>query len=162
MTCQLEPAGGVPAALDELDCQSEEYGLIRELGFVAVANDPLSTVSIDVDTASYANVRRFLREGTLPPADAVRIEELVNYFDYDYPDPPEEDPFSITAEMASCPWAPAHQPVHIGLRSELVELAGLPPNNLVFLIDVSGSMAEYNKLPLLKKAFALLTQQLRP
>ena len=143
------------------DFHTEEYGVIDESGFAAVVNKPLSTFSIDVDTASYSNVRRFLHDGRLPPADAVRIEELINYFAYDYPDPAEGEPFSIVTEMAACPWAPSHRLVHIGLRSKPVATANLPPNNLVFLIDVSGSMTAADKLPLLKKAFSLLTQQLR-
>ena len=136
--------------------------MIEESGFAAVVNKPLSTFSIDVDTASYANVRRFLHDGALPPADAVRIEELINYFDYDYPDPAASEPFNIVTEMADCPWAPSHQLVHIGLRSKPVATANLPPNNLVFLLDVSGSMGYADKLPLLKKAFSLLIEQLRP
>ena len=144
------------------DFHTEECGVIDEPGFAAVVNKPLSTFSIDVDTASYANVRRFLHDGQLPPADAVRIEELINYFDYDYPDPSEGEPFSIVTEMAACPWAPSHRIVHIGLRSKPVAPANLPPNNLVFLIDVSGSMDHADKLPLLKKAFSLLVEQLRP
>ena len=145
----------------QTDFNTEEYGVIDEPGFAAVVNTPLSTFSIDVDTASFANVRRFLHDGRLPPADAVRIEELINYFDYEYPDPSEDEPFSIVTEMDGCPWAPSHRLVHIGLRSKPVAMANLPPNNLVFLMDVSGSMAAADKLPLLKKAFSLLAQQLR-
>ena len=131
-----------PQAL--LDFNTEEYGAINEAGFVSVTTTPLSTFSIDVDTASYTNVRRFLRDGLLPPADAVRIEELINYFDYRYPEPATGDPFGIVTEMSDCPWAPTHQLVHIGLRSPAVATAELPPNNLVFLLDVSGSMASAN------------------
>ena len=149
-----------PQALPHLN--TEDYGTIQESGFVSVASAPLSTFSIDVDTASYSNVRRFLRDGLLPPADAVRIEELINYFDYDYPHPEAREPFGIVTEIGSCPWAPNHQLVHIGLQSMPVETADLPPNNLVFLLDVSGSMSDANKLPLLKKASALLVEQLRP
>ena len=144
------------------DFNSEEYGVIDEAGFVSVAASPLSTFSIDVDTAAYSNVRRFLDRGLLPPADAVRIEELINYFDYDYPPPEADAPFGIVTEMADAPWAPAHQLVQVGLRSTPVATADLPPNNLVFLIDVSGSMNFPNKLPLLKEALALLVGQLRP
>ena len=144
------------------DFNTEEYGVIHETGFVGVTSSPLSTFSIDVDTASYANVRRFLRDGMLPPSDAVRIEELVNYFDYDYPDPAAGEPVSIVTEMADCPCAPARRLVHIGLRSKAVATVDLPPNNLVFLLDVSGSMESADKLPLLKRAFALLVEQLRP
>ena len=140
---------------------TEEYGVIDEPGFAAVVNKPLSTFSVDVDTAAYANVRRFLRDGELPPADAVRIEELINYFDYGYPEPVEGEPFSIATEMAVCPWAPSRRLVHIGLRAKPVAKADLPASNLVFLLDVSGSMDDADKLPLLKKAFSLLVQQLR-
>ena len=158
------PVGGIPLiarSTQQAEFNTEEYGAIDEPGFAAVVNKPLSTFSIDVDTASYANVRRFLHDGQLPPADAVRIEELINYFDYDYPDPADGEPFGIVTEMDACPWAPPHRLVHIGLRSKPVATANLPPNNLVFLIDVSGSMTDADKLPLLKKAFSLLVQQLR-
>ena len=153
--------GGVSGGLFP-DFQTEEYGVIHESGFVGVESTPLSTFSIDVDTASYANVRRFLHDGMLPPSDAVRIEELINYFEYDYPDPDPGEPVSIVTEMAECPWMPSRQLVHIGLRSKAVATADLPPNNLVFLLDVSGSMAGARKLRLLKKGLALLIEELRP
>jgi len=121
---------------------------------------PLSTFSIDVDPASYSNVRRFIREGRLPPMGAVRIEELINYFAYDYPSPEGEHPFSIFTEVASCPWNPGHRLVHIGLQGKRIHMEDLPPSNLVFLLDVSGSMRPPNKLPLLKSAFRLLAKQL--
>ena len=161
---RLSGGGAVPGRLDTLpsDFNTEEYGVIDEAGFVGVATSPLSTFSIDVDTAAYSNVRRFLEYGELPPADAVRIEELLNYFDYDYPHPEAGAPFGIVTEMAEAPWAPAHQLVHVGLRSTPVATADLPPNSLVFLLDVSGSMSSPDKLPLLKKALALLVEQLRP
>ena len=152
---------GRPGALPS-DFNTEEYGVIHEAGFVGVTSTPLSTFSIDVDTAAYANVRRFLRDGALPPADAVRIEELINYFDYDYPYPEAGVPFGIVTEMSDAPWAPTRQLVHIGLRSTPVATTDLPPNNLVFLLDVSGSMSDTDKLPLLKEALALLVGQLRP
>ncbi len=143
------------------DFNIERYGVIDEAGFAGVASAPLSTLSIDVDTAAYSNVRRFLRDWSLPPADAVRIEELINYFDYDYPDPEAGVPFGIVVEMADAPWAPTHQLVHIGLRSTPVATDDLPPNNLV-LLDVSGSMSSPDKLPLLRDALSLLVGQLRP
>lgn len=144
------------------DLNTEEYGVVVEAGFVGVVGSPLSTFSIDVDTAAYSNVRRFLCDEELPPTDAVRIEELINYFDYDYPHPEADAPFGIVTEMADAPWAPGHQLVHIGLRSTPVATADLPPNNLVFLLDVSGSMSSSDKLPLLKEALALLVGELRP
>ena len=107
---------------------------------MAAAQDPLSTFSIDVDTASYANVRRFLTQGQLPPKDAVRIEELVNYFRYDYPEPSGGAPFSVTTELAPCPWQPEHRLALIGLRGRSLEVKALPPRRLAFLLDVSGSM----------------------
>ena len=144
------------------DFNTEQYGVIDESGFVGVTAAPLSTFSIDVDTAAYANVRRFLRDGSLPPTDAVRIEEMINYFDYDYPNPEPGVPFGIVTEMTDAPWAPTHRLVHIGLRSTPVATDDLPPNNLVFLLDVSGSMSTADKLPLLKHALALFVGQLRP
>ena len=140
----------------------EGYDHFTDNPFLDVQTAPLSTFSIDVDTASYANVRRFLREGRLPPPDAVRIEELLNYFDYGYPDPKGPEPFSITAEVAEAPWNPAHRLVHLGLQGRRVPEAELPPSNLVFLLDVSGSMADANKLPLVQQAFGLLVERLRP
>ena len=127
-----------------------------------VRNNPLSTFSIDVDTASYSNLRRFLNKGQRPPKDAVRIEEMINYFSYDYPHPKDNEPFSITTEAATCPWNQNHNLVLIGLKG--MELKGnqTPPSNLVFLIDVSGSMSNSNKLPLLKQGFKMMVQRLRP
>lgn len=141
---------------------SEAYDLIVENSFKAALDNPLSTFSIDVDTAAYANVRRFLNDNSLPPVDAVRIEEMVNYFDYDYPEPVGEDPFVVSMEVDDCPWNAAHQLALIGLQGVELETADLPPNNLVFLLDVSGSMESADKLPLLKSAIRLLVDQLRP
>jgi Ca-activated chloride channel family protein len=141
---------------------TEAYDRIYENRFLESIDNPYSTFSIDVDAASYSNVRRFVDQGRLPPVDAVRIEELINYFAYDYPDPEGADPFSITAEVAECPWNDDHKLVHIGLQGKRVAVKDLPPNNLVFLLDVSGSMGPPNKLPLLKRAFHLLTENLRP
>ena len=139
---------------------TEAYDRIVDNAFLAVATSPLSTFSIDVDTASYANVRRFLTGGRLPPKDAVRVEELINYFRFDYPQPDGDAPFAITTSVAACPWAPAHQLVHIGLQARTLAQDQLPPRNLVFLIDVSGSMYDPAKLPLVKQALGLLIDQL--
>lgn len=141
--------------------QTENYDFIAENKFLSAQENPLSTFSIDVDAASYSNMRRFLNGGRLPPADAVRIEEMVNYFDYDYPQPRGRRPFTVTTELSSCPWDNSHKLLHIGLQSKAIATDKLPPSNLVFLLDVSGSMAPDNKLPLLRRAFALLIDQLR-
>ena len=143
------------------DYNTEAYEPIIENDFLSAMEEPLSTFSIDVDYASYANVRRFLQHGQRPPKGAVRIEEFINYFDYDYAQPKGTDPFSVTSEIASCPWNPAHRLVHIGLQGKMLAKDKAPPSNLVFLIDVSGSMSDYDKLPLLKNAFSLLLSQLR-
>lgn len=141
---------------------TEGYAGISENGFKNVKKNPLSTFSIDVDNASYSNVRRFINMGELPPADAVRIEEMINYFKYEYPEPEGEHPFSVYTELSVCPWNKRHQLFHVGLRGRSIDKSSLPPSNLVFLIDVSGSMSDPNKLPLLKSAFSLLVNELRP
>lgn len=141
---------------------NEDYADINENGFQMAQSHPLSTFSIDVDAASYSNVRRFLNQGQSPPKDAVRIEEMINYFNYDYEQPKGKDPFSINSEIATAPWNEAHKLVHIGLQGKDIPTKDLPPSNLVFLIDVSGSMGASNKLPLLKSAFRLLVDKLRP
>ena len=141
---------------------SESYAPIQGNTFKRVADEPLSTFSIDVDTASYANVRRFLRNGQLPPADAVRIEEMINYFSYNYAPPEEDVPFAVHVESAACPWNTAHKLVKIGLKGRELAADSRPPCNLAFLIDVSGSMGTDNKLPLVKKALQLLARQLSP
>jgi len=141
---------------------TEGYAGVDENGFRNVKSNPLSTFSIDVDNASYSNVRRFINSGVLPPPDAVRIEEMINYFKYSYPEPNGEHPFSVYTELAVCPWNPRHQLLHVGLRGKSIEKSSLQPSNLVFLIDVSGSMNVPNKLPLLKSAFGLLVSELRP
>jgi len=140
---------------------TESYDRIDENEFRDVVDRPFSTFSIDVDAASYANSRRFITGGHLPPPDAVRIEEFVNYFDYDYPDPTDEHPFAIVTELSGCPWNADHQLLHIGLQGKRLEMDELPPSNLVFLIDVSGSMQPPNKLPLLIDSFLLLVDNLR-
>ena len=141
---------------------TEQYGLIDENRFQAVEQTPLSTFAADVDTASYSNVRRFLKEGNLPPKDAVRIEELINYFRYEGQDPDGEHPVRIDAETARTPWNDATRLVRISVRTKAIDMAELPPINLTFLIDVSGSMQSADKLPLLKRSLALLAEQLRP
>jgi len=140
----------------------ERYAQINENPFLDARRAPLSTFSIDVDTASYANVRRFLKDGQLPPKDAVRIEELVNYFEYDYPQPVGNEPFSVSTETAVCPWNTKHKIVQIGLQGRKVSLDNTPPANLVFLLDVSGSMNSPDKLPLLKDGLRMMVNQLKP
>ena len=141
---------------------TEEYKRLQENNFQEVRTSPLSTFSIDVDTASYSNIRRFLNSGGLPPADAVRTEELLNYFTYDYPQPTSEHPVAVTTEIGDSPWNPERKLLLLGLQGKNIATENLPPSNLVFLIDVSGSMWSPNKLPLLKTAFKMLAQQLRP
>lgn len=145
----------------ETEFNIEEYDAINENIFHGALQNPLSTFSIDVDAASYSNIRRFIQLGQKPPKDAVRIEEMVNYFDYDYKQPIGEDPFSIYTEISAAPWNKKHKLVHIGLQGKNIPKENLPPSNLVFLIDVSGSMSDENKLPLLKASFKLLVEQLR-
>ncbi len=139
---------------------NEQYQRIDENRFVATRDEPLSTFSIDVDTASYANVRRFINNGALPFPDAVRIEELVNYFSYDYPRPDGDDPFRFISELSRCPWNQEHELLLVGLQGRSVDPREVPPANLVFLLDVSGSMEAENKLPLLKEALGLLLETL--
>ncbi|WP_342329751.1 von Willebrand factor type A domain-containing protein [Pedobacter sp. FW305-3-2-15-E-R2A2] len=140
---------------------TESYANIQENAFHNPDQTPLSTFSIDVDAASYSNVRRYLNNGGLPPKDAVRIEEMINYFDYDYPQPQGNDPVNIITEISTAPWNNKHKLVQIGLQGRKIKTEQLPASNLVFLIDVSGSMAQPNKLPLLVSSFKLLTNQLR-
>ncbi|GAB1446962.1 MAG: von Willebrand factor type A domain-containing protein [Cyclobacteriaceae bacterium] len=157
---------GEGAVFSHLDWQqpnwnTEEYDAINENIFHSALQNPVSTFSIDVDAASYSNVRRFINNGQRPPKDVVRIEEMINYFEYDYPLPKGNDPFSIYTEVSSAPWNPNHRLVHIGLQGKKIPTENLPASNLVFLIDVSGSMSSVNKLPLLKASFKLLVNQLR-
>src|SRR5215217_3700299 len=141
---------------------AESYASITENAFKTALTHPLSTFSIDVDAAAYGNVRRFINNGNLPPADAVRIEEMINYFDYDYAQPKGNDPININTEISSAPWNTSHKLVKIGLQGRKITTENLPASNLVFLIDVSGSMNQDNKLPLLVSSFKLLADQLRP
>jgi Ca-activated chloride channel family protein len=140
---------------------TESYSPVAENGYKDPGKAPYSTFSIDVDNASYSNVRRFINLGQQVPEDAVRIEEMVNYFKYDYPQADGQHPFSVYTETGICPWNKSHYLLHIGLRAKEIDKGELPPSNLVFLLDVSGSMDQPNKLPLLKSAFGLLVNELR-
>jgi Ca-activated chloride channel family protein len=141
---------------------TEAYAHISENRFRRVGTEPVSTFSIDVDTASYSNVRRFLTEGTLPPADAVRTEELINYFRFGYADARGDAPFSVTTDVAPCPWNLRHRLALIGLQARRISQEETPTRNLVFLLDVSGSMTPANKLPLVRTAMRMLADTLRP
>ncbi len=143
------------------DFNTEEYGTLEESGFKSVLTSPLSTFAADVDTASYANLRRMILDGYTPdeiPSGAVRTEELLNYFRYDYEGPEKGEPFGVNAEIAACPWNEDHELLMLGLQTEVIDLSDAPDSNLVFLIDTSGSMDE--ELPLLKRAFSLLVEEL--
>ncbi|MFH1700488.1 MAG: VWA domain-containing protein [Candidatus Zixiibacteriota bacterium] len=140
---------------------TEEYSRIYENRFLLTTEQLLLTFSIDVDEASYSNVRRYIQKAKRPPRDAVRIEELINYFNYDYPQPDGVHPFSVNTEVADCPWNPRHELVLVGLQGAKIDQYNLPRSNFVFLIDVSGSMTHHKKLPLLKKALKLLVNHLR-
>ncbi len=140
--------------------EHEAYEPIVENAFLTPMEQPLSTFSIDVDTASYANMRRFIQQGQLPPANAVRIEELVNYFRYDYPEPADGSPFSVNIDVATCPWNSQNKLARIGLKAKTIAEDKRPATNLVFLIDVSGSMAAENKLPLVKQALSVLVSKM--
>lgn len=139
---------------------TEEYDYQEENGWKAVSASPFSTFAADVDTASYANLRRMILRGQDVPADAVRIEEMINYFSYDYPEPEAGEPFSVTTEISPCPWNPGTELLMVGLQAKKLSPEELPASNLVFLIDVSGSMSEWNKLPLVQRAFLLLSENL--
>ncbi len=149
-------AGGYDAKFN-----TEEYSKINENNFKDVIKNPLSTFSIDVDYASYSNTRRFLLDGFLPPKDAVRVEEFINYFQYNYPKPTGNNPLEIYTELAECPWNDDNYLLHIGIKGKELKVKEQKPSNLVFLIDVSGSMADANKLPLLVNSFKMFTEQLR-
>ena len=156
------PTGTFPGRRATPGYDREQYDRIDENPFVSVAAAPRSTFSLDVDRASYANVRRFLHEGQRPPADAVRLEEFVNYFPYHNPDPQGDEALAVTTEVAPAPWRPDHQLVRVALQARRPDPAALPPSNLVFLVDVSGSMFEEAKLPLVKQALGVLVSRLRP
>ena len=160
-------AAGVPGMMRVLpgdygapQWNTEEYDYQEENGWKAVSASPFSTFAADVDTASYANLRRMILRGQDVPADAVRIEEMINYFSYDYPEPEAGEPFSVTTEISPCPWNPATELLMVGLQAKKLSPGELPASNLVFLIDVSGSMDEWNKLPLVQRAFLLLSENL--
>ena len=145
------------------DFNTEEYSAIEEKGYSSVANTPLSTFSVDVDTASYSNLRRMIEDGyTLNeiPQGAVRIEEMLNYFSYDYNLPKGTEPFGVTTIMGDCPWNADAKLLQIGLKTQEIDFSEAPASNLVFLLDVSGSMYTEDKLPLLQKSFCLLTEEL--
>jgi len=142
------------------DFDTATYDHVAENAFLPAATNPLSTFSIDVDTASYSNVRRFINSGTLPPKDAVRVEEMINYFTYDYREPEADKPFSIDLDATACPWDPTHRLLRIGLKAREVANENRPASNLVFLLDVSGSMTPAERLPLVKQAMRLLVDKL--
>lgn len=143
------------------DFNTENYNHLSDNGYKDPAQQPLSTLSIDVDRASYSNVRRFLNSRNLPPADAVRVEELINYFPYNYPEPKNGEPFSITRQLTDCPWNAKHQLIRLGIKGKEITVKNMKINNLVFLVDVSGSMSSADKLPLLKSGLRLLVEQMR-
>lgn len=151
-------------SVDDFDIQQndEEYNYIKENGYTAVSSAPLSTFSADVDTASYTNVRRMIDDGMDVPPDAVRIEEFINYFDYDYTDPADGEPFAVHTELSDCPWNDETELLMVGINTKGFDavLDERPAMNLVFLIDVSGSMYDDNKLPLVQKSFSMLTDNL--
>lgn len=151
-----------PPYMEPLDWSTEEYDHQEENGFRAVNLSPLSTFAADVDTASYANLRARLLAGMEVEPDMVRIEEMLNYFRYDYPQPEEGEPFSVSAQILPCPWDGELKLLRLGLQAPQPDWESMPPANLVFLLDVSGSMSDWNKLPLVKQAFQLLTENLRP
>jgi Ca-activated chloride channel family protein len=139
---------------------NESYSKISENGFKRVSRNPLSTFSVDVDGASYSNIRRMIDYGDVPGKDAVRVEEMINYFSYDYPEPNNGEPFSIYSEYSSCPWNKKSMLMHIGLKGKSIEMDEIPPSNIVFLLDVSGSMDSPEKLPLLKSSLKMLLKKL--
>jgi len=158
---QQRPTPSPHRSIADTMSNTEDYDPIKENPFFAVKNEPLSTFSIDVDAASYSNMRRFINSNQMPPKDAIRIEEMVNYFEYSYPQPQGKHPFEVVTEISDCPWNDQHRLAHIGLQGKKINTEDLPASNLVFLIDVSGSMSSYNKLPLLQESYKLLADNLR-
>jgi len=174
VSCKKEDAAAVETmdmtvvSTDELpeenisDPNTESYAGLEENPFESPQKSPLSTFSIDVDNASYTNIRRFINEGQKVPKDAVRVEEMMNFFKYNYPQPEGQHPFSINTELSDSPWNKNCQLLKIGLQGKNIPMTNLPASNLVFLVDVSGSMDESNKLPLLKESMKILVKELRP
>lgn len=149
-------------ALSTVDaCSCENYARVEEGAFHRASEEPMSTFAIDTDRASYANARRFIEFGSLPPVESVRIEEMINYFEYGYPDPTDGRPFSITTEIADCPWNATHKLLRVGIQGKRMPAETIPPGNLVFLVDVSGSMSSSDKLPLVQESLKRLVAQLR-
>ncbi|MFT7613159.1 MAG: Ca-activated chloride channel family protein [Parvicellaceae bacterium] len=157
---EIVPKEGFHPLNLEQNVGNEQYAHVPENKFLTAITQPLSTFSIDVDNASYTNIRRIIQQNQLPTPDAVRIEEMINYFDYKYEAPGKNKPFSINSEVAKCPWNNDNRLVRIGLQGLEVKISEMPANNLVFLLDVSGSMNDYNKLPLLKKSFKMMVNNL--
>ncbi len=153
---------GVAATRKNTTGNTAEYKKVYENDFMMVKSTPLSTMSVDVDRASYSNIRRFITDGENPPADAVRIEEMINYFTYDYPAPANDQPIAVQTELTICPWNAKHNLLRIGIKAKEPQLDSLPPSNIVFLIDVSGSMNEPKRLPLVKESLKLLVANMRP
>ena len=147
-------------AYSEAEFNTEEYNYISENGYKSVKDEPLSTFSIDVDTAAYSNVRRMINAGQPVPEDAVRIEEMINYFSYDYPEPKAGEPFSVTMEYSDCPWNEESKLMMVGIKAKDIDFADRPASNFVFLLDVSGSMYSDDKLPLVQKSFSMLAENL--
>ena len=160
-TAKMVAPAPSPTSVYGTEENTEKYQKTETNSVKSVGQEPVSTFSIDVDTGSYTNVRRFLNEGSLPPKDAVRVEEMVNYFDYQYPNPTSAHPFSVNTETVDSPWQANAKVIRIGIKAKDIDSKQLPPANLVFLVDISGSMGDQNKLPLVKKTLKLLTEQLR-
>ncbi len=160
-TAKMVSPAPSPISVYGTEENTEKYQKTETNSVKSVGQEPISTFSIDVDMGSYTNVRRFLTEGSLPPKDAVRVEEMVNYFDYQYPNPTTAHPFSVNTETVDSPWQANAKVIRIGIKAKDIDSKQLPPVNLVFLVDISGSMSDQNKLPLVKKTLKLLTEQLR-